>query len=54
MEDKIVHINCIGVDEKIHVCEPHSDICKCGVKVRTKKLSLYENVSRFSCYECTY
>lgn len=52
MEDKI-YIDCIGVDRKIHVCEPHKNTCKCGVKVLDKKV-LNVDKYRYSCYECTY
>lgn len=47
------YIDCIGVDEKIHVCEPDKDVCKCGVKIKTKKIHKNDYL-RYSCYECTY
>jgi len=46
-------IECIGVDERLHVCEPDKDVCKCGVKVKSKKI-FSKDYERFSCYECTY
>jgi len=51
--EKDKFIRCIGVDGKLHVCEPHKDTCKCGVKVAIKK-SEQNNQQRYSCYECTY
>jgi len=53
MKEEIIFIHCIGVDGKLHVCEPHKAICKCGVKVATKKLKR-DDYNRFSCYKCTY
>jgi len=59
MTDKIVeennktYISCIGVDNKIHVCEPHENVTKCGVKIKTKKTEKNDCL-RYSCYECTY
>jgi len=47
------YIQCIGVDNKLHICKPDEDICKCGVKVKSKKL-LSKDCERYSCYECTY
>ena len=48
-------IRCIGIDEKWHVCEVDKDVCKCGVKVKTKKDKDIENSKfRYSCYECTF
>jgi hypothetical protein len=49
----IIYITCIGIDEKIHKCEPHLNICKCGIVVKSKKLSK-NDYERCSCYECTY
>jgi hypothetical protein len=46
-------IDCIGVDDRKHVCAPDSDICKCGVKVKRKKL-LRDDWKKFGCYACTY
>ncbi len=51
-EDK-VYIDCIGVDGKQHVCEPHKDTCKSGVKALRKQI-LKNDYTRYSCYECTY
>lgn len=48
------YIRCIGVDDKIHVCLPDATTCKCGVKIKRKKLFKNDNINRFSCYECTY
>lgn len=52
---KTIYIDCIGVDNKRHICEPHSDYCFCGIKVKTKKDSDVRNSKiLYSCYECTY
>ncbi len=53
MDDKIKYISCVGVDGNLHECEPHEDICFCGIKVKRKKL-LRDDYERYSCYECTY
>jgi len=53
MNENTIYILCVGVDEKLHECEPHQDICKCGIKVKSKKLSR-DDYLRYSCYECTY
>ena len=49
-----VYIPCLGVDGKWHLCEPHSNTCKCGVKVKSKKddKELFNN--HYACYKCTY
>ena len=47
------YIQCIGIDNKLHICEPDKDICKCGVKVKNKKL-LKNDYLKYSCYEYTY
>lgn len=49
-----VYIPCLGVDEKWHLCEPHLDVCKCGVKVKTKNVGHMDRNEHYSCYECTY
>ena len=46
-------ISCIGVDNKQHICLPESDTCKCGVKIKRKKM-LKNDHQLYSCYECTY
>jgi hypothetical protein len=48
-----VLIECIGVDNKRHVCLSDSDTCKCGVKVKRKKLRK-NDYKLFSCYACIY
>ncbi len=48
-----VEIMCIGIDNLQHTCLPHSDVCKCGVPVRRKKL-MRDDYQLLSCYECTY
>jgi hypothetical protein len=52
-ENEEIFINCIGVDNKKHVCEPHLEITKCGVKIKRKTLNRTD-VNKFSCYPCTY
>lgn len=52
-EKEKVFIRCIGIDGKQHICEPHKDICKCGVKVDNKK-PLRDDYNRCGCYECDY
>ena len=47
-------IDCIGVDNKKHVCLPSSDKCLCGVTVRRKSLYNKQGARLFSCYECCY
>ena len=51
---KEYYINCIGIDNKIHVCEPDKDVCKCGVKVKRKKILKNDYLLYFWCYECGY
>jgi len=46
-------IECIGVDQKRHVCLVDSDTCLCGVLVLRKKI-MRDDYKRFSCYPCTY
>ena len=59
MESKGIHmdesrmIECVGVDDRRHVCLPESDVCECGVKVKRKKL-LTNDWRLFACYPCTY
>lgn len=50
---KKIYVDCIGIDRKKHVCEPHKDVTKCGVEVKSKKV-LASDGRLFSCYECTY
>lgn len=51
--NKIIYINCVGIDGKLHMCDPTKNVCKCGIKVLKKKLDK-NDYARFSCYECTY
>lgn len=53
MTDEPRMIECVGVDDKLHVCLPESKVCKCGVSVKRKKL-LKNDYKLFSCYTCTY
>jgi hypothetical protein len=45
--------SCIGIDGLQHVCKPDKDVCKCGVKIKRKKM-LRDDWQRSCCYECTY
>jgi len=47
-------INCIGIDNKLHVCLPWENKTKCGLKVKIKIVKDLDYIKRFSCYECTY
>jgi hypothetical protein len=47
------YILCIGVDGKLHECLPESSMCKCGMKVKFKKLSS-KDYERLSGYGCTF
>ena len=38
METPEIWIRCIGVDENFHICHPDSEICKCGIKVKTNEI----------------
>lgn len=51
--NRLKYIECIGIDLKQHVCEPHKDNCKCGVRVKRKTL-LKKDYKLFSCYECNF
>lgn len=46
------YIDCIGYDNKLHVCLPWENITKCGIKIRSKIIK--DRARYFSCYECTY
>lgn len=50
---KKIYIDCIGIDGKQHICEPHLNVTLCGVKVTNKKPTLKDK-QRYSCYECSY
>jgi len=54
VKDILNKIDCIGVDEKIHICLPWEDKTKCGIKVKMKVVKGPDYAKRFSCYECTY
>lgn len=53
LQEHTGEIECIGVDNKQHVCQSSGDVCKCGVTVKRKKL-LRDDHKLLSCYECTY
>ena len=47
-------IDCIGVDNRIHICTSWESVTKCGVKVSKKNVSPTDRTKHFCCYECTY
>ena len=49
-----VLIHCIGIDKKIHYCEPHSNKTICGVQVLRKKILSHDYEIFYSCCECDY
>ena len=51
--EDVIYIDCIGVDNKKHICQPHSVLCACGVPIKRKSLGTLDH-KKFSCYECTY
>lgn len=51
---KKVWIDCIGEDFKLHICKPNEKVCKCGIKVKNKKLQDKDYEKYYSCYECSY
>lgn len=54
MNEEEHYINCIGVDDKLHVCLPWEDKCKCGITVKNKEVKSQDWTTKYSCYECTY
>lgn len=53
----LITVECVGIDNNIHICEPHLSVAICGCKVKSKKQSTIEKAKIdgvFSCYECTY
>lgn len=50
---ELLFVDCVGVDNRQHVCEPHKEKTKCGIKIKRKKL-LRDDWMLFNCYECTY
>jgi hypothetical protein len=47
-------LDCIGVDNKIHVCISWESKTSCGIKIKQKNISPTDRLHHFSCYECTY
>jgi len=56
MEDteKDYKINCVGIDDKLHICFPWEGKAVCGVKVKTKGVKEPDFVKKYWCYECSY
>jgi hypothetical protein len=48
------YIECIGIDRKVHIREPHKNICKCGMEVKRKKILKNDINMYYWCYECSY
>ena len=53
MNEEKIFIKCLGKDDKIHVCEPHSEKTLCGVSIKRKKLCK-KDFQKYSCYKCSY
>lgn len=53
-ETTLKYIDCIGIDQKLHVCLPWKDKTECGIIIIKKKLNSNDYINRYSCYECTY
>jgi len=53
-EELELTIDCIGVDEKLHLCLPSKNVTTCGIKIRSKIVKSKDWATRNSCYECTY
>jgi hypothetical protein len=49
-----IYIDCVGIDNKLHVCKPYESKTKCGIPIKKKKLIIKDRVGLYSCYECTY
>jgi hypothetical protein len=47
-----LYILCIGKDNNIHRCEPHSDKCYCGIPVQRKFTNEKDFASKYWCGEC--
>lgn len=50
-EQKANIIECIGVDDKRHVCVAWEDTTLCGVNIKKKG---DDKLHRYSCFYCTY
>jgi len=53
-DNEVYYIDCIGVDRKIHVCEPHASKTLCGINILKKNPSTKAIEGLYSCYECNY
>ena len=54
VEEKVTLVECLGMDMKLHTCDPASKTTVCGEPVRRKKLTMLDFSKFPSCYECTY
>jgi hypothetical protein len=48
------YIDCIGIDNKIHICKPHETKTYCGIKIIYKGIKRNDFINRYSCYQCSY
>lgn len=53
-EDEVYYIDCIGIDRKLHVCEPHETKTKCGIPILKKNPTWQDRAEIYSCGPCTY
>ena len=37
-DNEVYYIDCIGIDRKRHVCEPHANKTLCGIDILKKKI----------------
>lgn len=47
------YTDCIGADNKKHICKSHEKETLCGIAIK-RKILLKNDYILFSCYECTY
>ena len=52
MKKNTILIRCIGIDNRIHFCEPYLDKTICGIKVRRKKILSHDYERFYWCFEC--
>ena len=45
-------INCIGKDNKIHICEPDNNTALCGMQIKRKKMLYNDAITKYRCIEC--
>lgn len=52
-EEVVDHLECVGVDGKMHWCIPWSDKTNCGIAIQRKTLTQVDFNLRFWCISCT-